>query len=238
VGPGVTASSLPVSRLNLANLLTAVRIAMVPVFAWLLLRDDGRSDQARWAAALVFTLAVATDRLDGEVARRWKLVTDLGKLADPIADKVLIGAALIGLSQLGEVPWWMTVVILGREVAVTVVRLAVLRHGVIPAGRGGKAKTAVQALAILLLVAPLDDPGHPVARLILAVAVLLTVTTGVDYVVQALRLRTLAVAGPVPGAGDQLTADQVTGGPVAGASATEGQPTGGQLADPAAEPRP
>lgn len=229
MGPGVTASSLPVSRLNLANLLTAVRIAMVPVFAWLLLRDDGQSDQTRWAAAGVFALAVATDRLDGEVARRWKLVTDLGKLADPIADKVLIGAALLGLSQLGEVPWWMTIVILGREVTVTLVRLAVLRHGVIPAGRGGKAKTALQALAILLLVARPAGPGHLVGLWILAAAVLLTVATGADYVLQALRLRTLAAAGPVGAAGE--VSDQV-------ADQVAGEVAGGQLADPAGEPRP
>jgi CDP-diacylglycerol---glycerol-3-phosphate 3-phosphatidyltransferase len=195
-------SSLPVRRWNLANALTGVRIAMVPVFAWLLLRDGGHSDRARWLAALVFALAVATDRLDGEVARRWKLVTDLGKLADPIADKVLIGAALVGLSQLGEVPWWMTVVILGREVGVTVVRLAVLRHGVIPAGRGGKLKTAVQALAILLLVAPLTDAEHTVALGILGVAVLLTVVTGADYTVQAFRLRSLKLKGPLPRPGE------------------------------------
>jgi CDP-diacylglycerol--glycerol-3-phosphate 3-phosphatidyltransferase len=230
----VTASSIPVSRLNLANLLTAVRIAMVPVFAWLLLRDGGDSDRTRWLAALVFALAVATDRLDGEVARRWKLVTDLGKLADPIADKVLIGAALIGLSKLGEVPWWMTVVILGREVAVTLVRLAVLRHGVIPAGRGGKAKTALQALAILLLVAPHATPGpwHLVAISILGLAVLLTVATGVDYVVQAYRLRTLRLVG-VAAAG-AATAPPAPAGSASAAGGAGSAPG----ADPAGDGRP
>ncbi len=226
MGRAVTAAPLPVSRLNLANVLTAVRLAMVPVFVWLLLRDGGHSEQTRWAAAGVFALAVATDRLDGEVARRWKLITDLGKLADPIADKVLIGAALVGLSHLGEVPWWMTVVILGREVAVTGVRLAVLRHGVIPAGRGGKAKTALQALAILLLVAKLPDPGPLVGMAILLVAVLLTVVTGADYVLQALRLRTLAAAGPVGAAGEvgDQVAEEVAGGHVPADPAGEHRP--------------
>jgi CDP-diacylglycerol---glycerol-3-phosphate 3-phosphatidyltransferase len=192
----VTASSLPARRWNVANALTGIRIAMVPVFAWLLMRQDGDSTRTRWLAAGVFALAVATDRLDGEVARRWKLVTDLGKLADPIADKVLIGAALIGLSLLHEVPWWMTGVILVREIGVTVVRFAVLRHGVIAAGRGGKAKTAVQALAILLLVAPLSRTGHLAALGILGVAVLLTVATGLEYSVQALRLRAMKLKEP------------------------------------------
>ena len=198
----MTAPSVPASRWNLANVLTGVRIAMVPVFTWLLLRGVGDPTRSRWLAALVFALAVATDRLDGEVARRWKLVTDLGKLADPIADKVLIGAALLGLSYLGEVPWWMTGVILFREVGVTVVRFAVLRHGVIPAGRGGKAKTALQALAILLLVAPLTGPGHVLALGILAVAVLLTVVTGVDYTVQASRMRSPQPQDPLARQGE------------------------------------
>ena len=198
----MTSSVPPVSRWNLANALTGVRLALVPVFAWLLLDDGGQATRSRWLAAVVFAVAVATDRLDGEVARRRGLITDLGKIADPIADKVLIGSALVGLSLLDEVSWWVTVVILVREIGVTGVRFAVIRHGVIPAGRGGKVKTAVQALAILLLVAPLSDPGHRVALGILGLAVLLTVVTGADYLVQAVRLRALRLSESVARQGE------------------------------------
>ena len=129
-----------------------------------------------------------TDRVDGELARRRGLVTDVGKIADPIADKALMGTALVGLSLLGELPWWVTVVVLVREIGITLLRFVVIRHGVMPAGRGGKAKTALQAVAIMLYVLPLPDALHVVAELAMAVAVVLTVVTGVDYVVKAWRL--------------------------------------------------
>ena len=173
---------------NVANGLTALRVVLVPVFGWLLLREDGTDPASRAAAAAVFAVAVVTDRLDGEVARRRGLVTDVGKIADPIADKVLIGTALIGLSLLGDLPWWVTAVILVREVVVTIVRFIVIRRGVIPAGRGGKAKTAFQALAILLLVADVQGVAHTIAMVVMAIAVVLTVVTGVDYLVQAARV--------------------------------------------------
>ena len=133
---------------NLPNALTVLRLAVVPVFAVLLLQDGGLDDAGRYWATLVFALAIITDRYDGMIARRTGQVTEFGKLADPIADKALTGTALIGLSVLGLLPWWVTVVILVREVGVTVLRFWVIRHGVIAASRGGKAKTVVQALAI------------------------------------------------------------------------------------------
>jgi CDP-diacylglycerol---glycerol-3-phosphate 3-phosphatidyltransferase len=179
----------PVSNWNLPNALTTLRLLLVPVFLVLLLSRDG--DDAAWrsAAATVFALATLTDRVDGEIARRQGLVTDFGKIADPIADKALMGAALVGLSVLGELPWWVTVVILVRELGVTLLRFWVIRHGVIPASRGGKAKTVLQAMAIFLYVLPLAGWLEAVAAWVLAFAVVLTVLTGADYVGRALRLR-------------------------------------------------
>ncbi|HEY6797706.1 MAG TPA: CDP-alcohol phosphatidyltransferase family protein [Kineosporiaceae bacterium] len=180
VDPIAVPAAPRVSVWNVANALTAVRIVLVPLFAWLLLEGGGRSPW-RWAAAGAFVLAVATDRFDGEVARRWGLITDVGKIADPIADKALIGTALVCLSVMGELSWMVTLVVLAREAAITVLRFMVIRRVVLPAGRGGKIKAASQALAITLYLLPL--PGHwhlaAVGAMILAVA--LTVVTGVGY---------------------------------------------------------
>ncbi|MBJ7453356.1 MAG: CDP-alcohol phosphatidyltransferase family protein, partial [Blastococcus sp.] len=133
--------------------------------------------------------AIITDRYDGMIARRTGQVTEFGKLADPIADKALTGTALIGLSALGLLPWWVTWVILVREVGVTVLRFWVIRHGVIAASRGGKAKTVAQALAIGLYILPLTGPLATARWWVMALALVLTVLSGLDYVVRALRLR-------------------------------------------------
>ena len=178
-----------VSAMNVANYLTVLRIALVPVFAVFLWHGDGSSDGWRVAAFVVFALAALTDRLDGELARRRNLVTDFGKLADPIADKALMGTALVGLSSLGLLWWWVTVVVLAREFGITALRLWVLNHGVLPASRGGKLKTFLQSVAIGLLVLPLPYSGRIVADVVMVAAVVLTVVTGVDYVVKAFRLR-------------------------------------------------
>ena len=183
-----------VPLLNIANVLTCVRLLLVPVFVVVLFVAHGRDVDWRLAAFLVFAVAAFTDRLDGQLARSRGLVTWFGALADPIADKALTGAALVGLSVLGLVPWWVTIVIMGREVGVTALRLVVLRHGVIPASRGGKLKTGAQTLAIGLLLLPLPmllpalaPAMHVVQWVALAVALVLTVVTGVDYVLQAAR---------------------------------------------------
>ncbi|MGH3980506.1 MAG: CDP-diacylglycerol--glycerol-3-phosphate 3-phosphatidyltransferase [Pseudonocardiaceae bacterium] len=181
-----------VRRWNPANLLTMSRLMMVPVFLTALLAGGGTDRGWRLVAAAVFTVASLTDRFDGDLARRRGQVTDFGKIADPIADKALIGAALVGLSVLGELPWWVTVLIAVRELGVTGLRFWVLRHGVIPASRGGKAKTFAQAVAITLYVLPLPAAADPVLWAAMGVAVVLTVVTGVDYVVRALRLRATA----------------------------------------------
>ncbi len=178
------------SRLwNLPNALTMLRLLLVPVFGYLLLVDSGQSERSRWLAAIVFVVASATDLADGAIARARNLVTTFGKVADPIADKALTGVALLGLSWLGELPWWVTVVILGREITITVTRFIVIRHGVIPASRGGKAKTVMQMLAILLYIIPVDGWVADVRGWVMLVAVTLTVLTGIDYIVRAIHLR-------------------------------------------------
>lgn len=176
------------SAWNLPNALTVLRVLMVPLFAWLLLAEAGDSTVLRIWAAAVFAVAIGTDWLDGDLARRRGLVTDFGKIADPIADKALMGAALIGMSVLGELAWWITVVILVRELGITALRFVVIRHGVIPASRGGKLKTVLQAIALVLLILPFAAL-HPVGMVVMYAAVAVTVVTGVDYVVQAMALR-------------------------------------------------
>jgi CDP-diacylglycerol---glycerol-3-phosphate 3-phosphatidyltransferase len=191
-------STPPVPILNVANVLTVSRLVLVPVFLLALFADGGDHTGWRLIASLVFAVASITDHLDGNIARSRGLVTDFGKIADPIADKALTGSALIGLSALGELPWWVTVVIAVREIGVTLLRFWVIRHGVIPASRGGKAKTLVQLIAIGLYLLPLPDGFGPVRWVVMGLAVVLTVVTGVDYVVRAVRLRARgrrAVAG-------------------------------------------
>jgi len=179
----------PVSAWNIANALTVLRLLLVPVFAVLLLHDDGQSGSWRLAALVTFLGASLTDSVDGELARRRGLITDFGKIADPIADKALMGAALFGLSLLGELAWPVTIVVLGREIGVTLLRFWVIRHGVIPASRGGKLKTMLQVVAISLYILPLGGPLDAIAAVVMGLAVLVTVVTGLDYVVRALRLR-------------------------------------------------
>ncbi len=179
-----------VSAWNLANYLTVLRLLLVPVFLVLLLADDGDNAGLRLGATGVFLLAALTDRVDGQIARSRGLITSFGKLADPIADKTLIGAALVGLSLLGELPWWVTVLVLVREIGVTLLRFVVIRHGVMPAGRGGKLKTVLQTVALSLYLLPLPEALQPVAAAVMGAAVLLTVVTGVEIVWKALLLRT------------------------------------------------
>jgi CDP-diacylglycerol--glycerol-3-phosphate 3-phosphatidyltransferase len=183
-----------VSAWNVANGLTMLRLVLVPFFALALFHGGGHSAGWHVVACVIFVVASLTDRIDGEIARKRGLVTEFGKLADPIADKTLIGTALVGLSVLQELAWWVTVLILVREVGVTLLRFWVLRHGVMAASRGGKVKTLLQAVAIGLLVLPLADGWHTAASLVMAAAVLLTVVTGLDYIARAVRLRRVVQA--------------------------------------------
>ncbi|SCL30699.1 CDP-diacylglycerol--glycerol-3-phosphate 3-phosphatidyltransferase [Micromonospora nigra] len=190
---GATESTAPVVArvpvLNAANALTALRLVLVPVFAAAVV-VSGMS-HAGWqiVACLIFAVASATDLVDGWIARRFALVTAVGKVADPIADKALTGAALLLLSWYDRLPWWVTVVILARELGITVLRFWVIRHGVIAASRGGKLKTALQILAITWYLWPMPAALAAVGPWIMAAAVAVTVLTGFDYVVRALRLR-------------------------------------------------
>lgn len=179
------------SNWNVPNLITVVRILLAPLFIWLLLADAGNDGALRWWAAGLFIVAIATDGIDGAIARRQGLVTDLGKLLDPIADKVLTGGALVCLSILAELPWWVTVVILVREIGITVFRFAMLSDHVIPASRGGKLKTVAQSVAISLALVPLylvvGDWVHWLNGITMTIALVLTVLTGIDYLVSAWR---------------------------------------------------
>ncbi len=185
----VAAPLSPASAWNIANALTVLRLLLVPVFVLALFADGGHTDGWRWAAWGVFALASYTDSLDGKLARSRNLITAFGKLADPIADKALTGAALIGLSVLDDLAWWVTVVVLVREVGVTLLRFWVIRHGVIPASRGGKLKTLLQGVAIGLYVLPLDGFLAGLATVIMGLAVVVTLVTGIDYVARAFTLR-------------------------------------------------
>jgi CDP-diacylglycerol--glycerol-3-phosphate 3-phosphatidyltransferase len=190
-GRVISKGETPASNGNLANIITVVRILLAPVFIALLLADDHGDGGLRYLAAALFILAIATDGVDGAIARRQNLVTDAGKLLDPIADKILIGSALVSLSLLGELPWWVTVVIMVREIGITVYRFAVLSDRVIPASRGGKLKTIAQSVAISLALVPLwnlfGSWVHVLNTGIMSIAVVLTVLTGIDYLVQAVR---------------------------------------------------
>jgi CDP-diacylglycerol--glycerol-3-phosphate 3-phosphatidyltransferase len=174
---------------NIANGLTLLRLLLVPVFVVLLFADGGHSSGWRVWAFVVFAVATVTDLVDGDIARSRGLVTDVGKVADPIADKALTGAALVGLSALGDLSWIVTVVILVRELGITGLRFFVIRHGVIPASRGGKVKTLLQNIAIGLYILPLTGWAATARFWLMLAAVVVTVVTGADYVVRALRLR-------------------------------------------------
>ncbi|WP_458041288.1 MULTISPECIES: CDP-diacylglycerol--glycerol-3-phosphate 3-phosphatidyltransferase [Bacteria] len=176
---------------QLPNAITIARILCAPVFLWMLLADGGADGPLRWWAAVLFIVAIATDGIDGYIARRYKIVTDLGKLLDPIADKVLTGFAFIGLSILAELPWWITVVVLIREVGITVHRLVVASDHVVAAAWMGKLKTVAQAVALSLALLPLatvvGDWIVWVNIVTMWVAVILTIASGIDYVVTEIR---------------------------------------------------
>jgi CDP-diacylglycerol--glycerol-3-phosphate 3-phosphatidyltransferase len=181
----------PASVLNIANIITAVRILLVPVFVVVFLADNHELGATRWIAALLFAVIIATDALDGHLARSRNLVSNVGIILDPIADKALTGAALIVLSVIGDLPAWITIVILVREIGITVFRFAVLSKSVIPASRGGKLKTLMQSVAITLAIAPfptlIGDWFVWVNIITMSIAFALTVITGIDYLWQAWR---------------------------------------------------
>jgi CDP-diacylglycerol---glycerol-3-phosphate 3-phosphatidyltransferase len=196
----VTAQPPAPSNWNVPNALTTLRIVMVPFFGWALLVEGGHSVLWRCVAYLLFAVAMITDKIDGDLARKHNLVTDFGKIADPIADKALTGMAFVGLSVIGGLWWWVTIVVLVREWGITLLRVEMIRHGVvISASSGGKLKTLLQTFALGLLVLPLrllhgtwNTVGTTlwwVAVVLMAAAVAVTVVTGVDYLVKAIVVR-------------------------------------------------
>jgi len=193
------------SNWNIPNALTTLRIAMVPFFAWALLVEDGESNGWRWIAYVLFGLAMITDKIDGDLARKHNLITNFGQIADPIADKALTGMAFVGLSIIGELWWAVTIVVLVREWGITLMRFWLIKHDVIvPASQGGKVKTTVQALALMMLIAPLNHltggwetigmVGWWIGVASMAVAVGFTVVTGYQLVVAMLKARVEAKA--------------------------------------------
>ncbi|GAA2625244.1 CDP-diacylglycerol--glycerol-3-phosphate 3-phosphatidyltransferase [Streptomyces axinellae] len=212
-----------VSLWNIANILTMVRLLLVPGFVLLMVANGGHDPAWRSFAWAAFTVAMITDLFDGELARRYDLVTDFGKIADPIADKAIMGAALICLSALSDLPWWVTGVILFRELGITVMRFWVIKHGVIPASRGGKLKTLAQGVAVGMYVLALTGPLATLRWWVMAVAVVLTVATGFDYVRQAVVVRRagLAAQRELAAGGERAAGEEPATG---GESATGGEP--------------
>ena len=190
-GDGAPTAEVPV--LNIANVLTVLRIILVPVFVVVFFIDGAQDAWWRVGAFAVFAIAMMTDYVDGYLARKLGLVTDFGKIADPIADKALTGAALIVLSVQGDLWWWVTIAILVREWGITFLRLAVLRYGVMPASSGGKLKTVLQIVAISIYLFPLHllpftEVFTWIAHAVMAVALAITLWTGLTYVLDAVRL--------------------------------------------------
>lgn len=187
------------SNWNVPNALTTLRIVMVPFFGFALLVDGGGDLGWRWIAYGLFVFAMITDKIDGDIARKHNLVTNFGKIADPIADKAITGMAFIGLSIIYPLMWWITVPVLVREWAVTIARLSIAKQVVMPANQSGKVKTMAQALALGGLVAPfhyleggLDVPGEIVwwcAIVLMGVAVVLTMTSGYEFARDVVRHR-------------------------------------------------
>ncbi len=199
------AGSKPASNWNVPNALTTLRIVMVPFFGWALLTQDGLSEGWRWIAFALFGIAMITDKIDGDIARKHNLITNFGKIADPIADKAITGMAFIGLAIVAPTPipawlWWtIAIIVLVREWSVTIARLSIARQVVMPARQSGKVKTTTQAVALSMFTAPLElfdgawEPigtiGGWIATAFMAVAVVLTLTSGAEFVRDVLAHR-------------------------------------------------
>ena len=190
-GRVVSSGNSQVSNGNIANIITVVRILLAPLFVWLVLLDDGEHGIWRFVAAGLFIAAIATDGLDGALARKRNLVTNSGIILDPIADKILIGGALIALALVAALPWWVVVVILAREIGITLFRLMVLSDRVIPASGGGKLKTVLQAVTLSSWLVPtwllLGSWVFTLNWVLMGAVIAVTVATGLDYLVKGLR---------------------------------------------------
>ncbi|KOU07640.1 hypothetical protein ADK88_10390 [Streptomyces sp. NRRL F-2295] len=232
-----TAAVNQASLWNIANILTMVRLLLVPGFVLLLFHNGGYDPAWRSFAWAAFAIAMITDLFDGHLARTYNLVTDFGKIADPIADKAIMGAALVSLSILGDLPWWITGVIIARELGITLMRFWVIRHAVIPASRGGKLKTLAQGTAAGMYVLALTGPLATLRFWVMMVAVVLTVVTGLDYVRQAVVLRRQGLAAAAARAADATEALRAAAGSAVGAAPAGAVAAVTDVRPDAAEPR-
>ena len=202
--PEPEAAETQPSNWNVPNVLTTLRIVLVPFFAWALLVDGGDSITWRCVAFVIFSVAMITDKIDGDLARKHNLITNFGKIADPIADKAMTGMAFIGLSIIGELWWWVTIVVLIRELGVTIARLSIAKHVVIAASQSGKLKTLTQVFALGGFIGPFkhlsgawEVPGDVVwwvSAVLMGVAVVLTITSGLEFARDAVKQRRAARA--------------------------------------------
>jgi CDP-diacylglycerol--glycerol-3-phosphate 3-phosphatidyltransferase len=170
-----------VKDLNLPNTLTIFRILALPFCAYALFKNGGGDNSWRIIAFTLFFIVGLSDILDGKIARSRNQITEFGKLLDPIADKAMLATASIGASLLGMLSWWVTAIFLIREVAVTILRFAVIKKGVIPASKGAKLKTFFQSFGVGFYILPLPSYLNIPRDLFMAVAIYLTISTGVDY---------------------------------------------------------
>ncbi|MGH2795509.1 MAG: CDP-diacylglycerol--glycerol-3-phosphate 3-phosphatidyltransferase [Actinomycetota bacterium] len=186
-------------RIHWPNALTFLRVALIPPVVVLTLVD---TEVSSWIAFFAFGTAALTDGLDGYVARRMQLVSSTGQLLDPLADKMLVTAAIVALVVVDRLPAWAAAVIIGREIVVTALRLVAERRGQgFPASLAGKAKTGVQLVAILLYILPLGSVWDPLKNSVLGLAIALTVISGLDYLIRAPKLLGPKVPGrPGPSA--------------------------------------
>lgn len=192
----MTTPAAPVPLWNIANILTMVRCVMVPVFV-VVAALYPESVGGRSLAAAIFVVAMITDFLDGYLARSRNLVTDFGKIVDPIADKAMTGAAFVMLSVWDYVPWWMTILILVREFGITIMRFTILKYGALPANMAGKAKTMMQSIAITFCLLPFEllwSPARWIGLALVTIAFVLTIWSGLVNLKDGLRLRREALA--------------------------------------------
>lgn len=172
--------------MNLPNALTVFRILALPFCAWALFKEGGEDSTWQIIAWTSFFFVGLTDILDGRIARKRNQVSSFGAILDPIADKAFIGTALVGLSILGRIPWWVTSLILFREIGITIIRLAIVNRKVISANRGGKIKSLLQNFSVGFYILPLPENLYLPRDILLGAAVVLTITTGLDYLRNAL----------------------------------------------------
>lgn len=174
-------------RINLPNALTIFRILALPICAWALFQEDGKDPGWQIIAWTMFFIVGMTDVLDGRIARSRNQISNFGAILDPIADKAFIATALVGLSILGKMPWWVTIIILTREISVTILRFAVIKREVISANRGGKIKSLLQNFSVGFYILPLPESLYLPRDILLGIAILLTVWTGAEYFRQVIK---------------------------------------------------